>query len=849
MLDERAITREILAPAQVDFLEQVDLLRLAVSRKQDKSRKANLGQFFTSARIARFMASLLDMQTPAFHILDAGAGIGSLFAACVAELCAREKRPAHISVTAYEIDETLIEHLHETFQICRSACEQADIAFDGVIIQQDFIEACADLLQENTLFSPQRPRPQYNCVILNPPYKKIQTQSRERKLLQQVGIEVSNLYAGFLALAVQLLEPSGELIAITPRSFCNGPYFRNFREHFLRVMSLRRLHVFDSRKQAFSDEDILQENLILSARKNSEKPERVAISSSTGPDDEFMLVHDVEYSQIVRPNDPQLFIHVVQDQMSQRVVQRMAGLRTTLSDLSIAVSTGRVVDFRARAFLRPAYEVGTVPLLFPTHVSYGKITWPRPDSRKPNALQDVTQTKSLQVPNEYYALVKRFTSKEEKKRIVAALYDPTGISDSTVGFENHLNYFHQNGRGLDPNLARGLVAYLNSTLVDVFFRQFNGHTQVNATDLRNIKYPTASQLKALGQKIGEQFPVQSELDELVREELFGMEDTETDGLAGDDPIQARQKIEEALSILKALEFPRSQQNERSALTLLALLHLKPNMSWQQAESPLCGITPMMDFFRNFYGKDYKPNTRETVRRQTVHQFLEAGLVVVNPDHPDRPPNSAHTVYQIEQGALELLRTFGTLGWETHLQAYLASVETLKRRYAQEREAHRIPVTVAPGKVLTLSPGGQNVLVKQIIDSFAEIYVPGGKVLYVGDTDEKFAYFDEEGLASLGITIDPHGKIPDVIIHYVEKDWLILIEAVTSHGPIDGKRKDELKRLFHNSRAGLVFVTAFLSRSTMVKYLQEISWETEVWVADHPTHLIHFDGERFLGPYE
>jgi len=848
MLDEYTVTSEIFSPEQADFLELVEFARLDVTRQQDKSKKSELGQFFTPAPLARFMASLLSTPLSTLHILDAGAGVGSLFAACVAELCTRENRPECINVTAYEVDETLIGYLHDTLRRCQSACERAGIIFAGEIIQKDFLEAGVELLQE-TLFSSQPTRPRFNCAILNPPYKKIQAQSRERKLLQSIGIESSNLYAGFLALATQLLEPSGELIAITPRSFCNGPYFRNFRARFLQMMSLRRLHVFDSRKQAFSDDEVLQENLILHALKDRKKPERVLISSSAGPDDEFMLMHEISYNQVIHPNDPQLFIRIVQDHLSESIAQRIAGFQTSLDELGITVSTGRVVDFRALDFLRDTYEAGTIPLLFPTHVGYGSVTWPKPDGKKPNALLDTEQSKTLQVPNGHYVLVKRFTSKEEKKRIVAALYNPADMPNSHVGFENRLNYFHQNGKGLDPALARGLTAYLNSTLVDAFFRQFNGHTQVNATDLRTIKYPTVGQLEALGRKIGAQFPEQNELDELVREELFGMEDTKAGDMQGRDPIQLKQKIDEALSILKALEFPRSQQNERSALTLLALLDLKPAMPWSQAGSPLCGITPMMNFFRDYYGKDYKPNTRESVRRQTVHQFFEAGLIIANPDNPDRPPNSGHTVYQVEQGALELLRAFGTPMWDAHLQTYLASIGTLKRRYAQEREMRRIPVAIAPGKTITLSPGGQNVLVEKIIHAFAPVYTPGGRVLYIGDTDEKFAYFDEEGLADLGVTIDPHGKIPDVIIHYVEKNWLVLIEAVTSHGPIDGKRKDELKRLFGNSKAGLVFVTTFLARGAMVRYLQEISWETEVWVADHPTHLIHFNGERFLGPYE
>src|SRR5581483_9814957 len=674
----------------------------------------------------------------------------------------------------------------------------------------------------------------------NPPYRKIQTQSVERKLLQTLGIESSNLYAGFLAIATQLLAPSGELIAITPRSFCNGPYFKHFRQRFLQTMSLRRLHVFDARDKAFQDDEVLQENIILHAVKSTETSDYITISSSTGPMDDIVLVHDVSYEQIVHPKDPQLFIRIVQDSFDQEVTEHMALFQTSLEELGLNVSTGRVVDFRAQNALRSELESNTIPLLFPTHVKYGSVNWPGSEGKKPSALVDSQETKGLQVPNEYYVLVKRFSAKEEKKRIVAAVYDPTTMPGSSVGFENHLNYFHCNGRGLSPKLARGLAAYLNSTLVDSFFRQFNGHTQVNATDLRHIKYPPLQQILALGDKIPPEFPEQIELDELMKKEFFSMGDAKTNDTR---EKKIKQKVEEALSIIKALGFPRQQQNDRSALTLLALLNVKPGMSWSQAEAPLFGITPMMDFFREYYEKNYAPNSRETVRRQTVHQFLEAGLIVANPDDPKRPINSGKTVYQIEQGALELLRTFGTADWEMNLKTYLSSIETLKKRYAQERAMHRIPVTVAPGKTITLSPGGQNILVEKIIHEFAEIYTPGGKVLYVGDTDDKFAYYDKEGLAELGVVTESHGKMPDVIIHHTEKNWLVLIEAVTSHGPIDGKRKDELKRLFRASRAGLVYVTTFLTRGAMVEYLKDISWETEVWVAEMPTHLIHINGER------
>ncbi len=262
-----------------------------------------------------------------------------------------------------------------------------------------------------------------------------------------------------------------------------------------------------------------------------------------------------------------------------------------------------------------------------------------------------------------------------------------------------------------------------------------------------------------------------------------------------------------------------------------------------------GITPMMDFFQQHYGKKYAPNTRETVRRQTVHQFMQAALIVANPDKPSRPTNSPKAVYQIEPSALKLLRGFGKSRWKGYLHKYLRTVDTLKKLYARERDMRRLPVRLTSGREIKLSPGGQNVLIKKIIDDFCPLFTPGSYVVYVGDTQAKWAYFDSEALSVLSVEIQEHGKMPDVVVHHVEKNWLVLIEAVTSHGPVNPKRRQELKELFSKSIAGLVFVTAFFDRRTMMKYLDDISWETEVWIAESPTHLIHFNGERFLGPYE
>lgn len=308
------------------------------------------------------------------------------------------------------------------------------------------------------------------------------------------------------------------------------------------------------------------------------------------------------------------------------------------------------------------------------------------------------------------------------------------------------------------------------------------------------------------------------------------------------------KVEESLTILKALGMPRGQVNDRTAYCLLALVGLREGQAWREASNPLVGITPMMTFTSEAYGKEYAPNTRETFRRFSVHQLVQAGLVLQNPDDPKRPVNSPNNVYQIEPSTLELLKTFGTPHWDGTLATFLESMQTLSAMYAKEREMVRIPVKIAEGKHINISPGPHSLLIKAIIEEFAPRFAPEGMVVYVGDTGDKWGYFDEPLLSGLGVSVDNHGKMPYVVLLLPKKNWLLLIESVTSHGPVDGKRHLELASLFSGSTAPLVFVTAFPSRKVMAGYINEIAWETEVWCADAPTHLIHFNGERFLGPY-
>ncbi|RMH92886.1 restriction endonuclease [Lysobacter pythonis] len=310
----------------------------------------------------------------------------------------------------------------------------------------------------------------------------------------------------------------------------------------------------------------------------------------------------------------------------------------------------------------------------------------------------------------------------------------------------------------------------------------------------------------------------------------------------------RRRIDQAKCILALLNMPRAQRNDRTAYILLALSNLRPNAPWANADgADRWRTVDIMQWLRDHYDKDYAPNSRETLRRFSLHPMIEAGLVLYNPDDPARPVNSPDNCYQISPEALALVRQFGSKDWNAALTAFLKVQPGLAAKYGKARDLAQVPVAI-PGGQLALSPGAHSELIRDIIERFAPRFVRGAILLYVGDTGDKHGYFDRDALAALGVVVDDHGKLPDVVLHDVGRNWLILAEAASSHGPVDAKRHGELARLFANSTAGLVYVSAFPSRAIMRKYLADIAWETEAWAADEPDHLTHFDGERFLGPY-
>jgi len=472
--------------SEVALRSAIEETRLRVSKNTKAKKKSRLGQFLTPARTAQFMASLFSpVRDGNCRLLDAGAGIGSLSSAFIERSILGGLHVTNIAVAAYELDESLHGDLRRSLSRYK---DQISITYE--ITGGDFIEAAVNRIQFR--------QGDFTHAILNPPYKKINSDSRYRHLLRQVGIETVNMYSAFVSLAVLLMAPGGQIVAIIPRSFCNGPYYRPFRGFLLERAVIRQIHLFHSRTKAFKDDDVLQENIIIHLERGFQQGP-VTISTSTDDSYADLSTHEYPFDRIVFPDDSERFIHVPTS-TEKSTIELLPAIHFSLVDLGIEVSTGPVVDFRLREYLRDMPGPDTVPLLYPSHFGRGNIQWPKVGLRKPNAILHNRDTEKWLYPNGFYCVVRRFSSKEERRRIVASVVNPTAFDGvSMLGFENHLNLFHSNKRGLSQALARGLAVFLNSTAVDENFRRFSGHTQVNATDLKLMKYPSRDILIEFGE--------------------------------------------------------------------------------------------------------------------------------------------------------------------------------------------------------------------------------------------------------------------------------------------------------------------------------------------------------------
>lgn len=494
--------------------EAAEYRRLEVAESLEPAHRAALGQFFTPLAAARLIASMLTgCSTHRIRLLDPGAGVGSLTAAAVEHFVALGV--SELEVVACEIDEELHPPLRTTLEHCAAWAAGQGLSMHWELRGGSYIEATA-AAQAGELGTE---REQFDAIVMNPPYRKVNGSAPERLAVERIGLPITNLYTAFLALAATQLDRGGVLAAITPRSFANGRYSAPFRHFFFNRVGIERLHLFESRAHVFADADVLQENVILSARRDA-KPRNVTLTFSHGVED-APRVREVPAEEIIRPDDPQRFLRIPGEEQDTEVAEVMAALPASLEDLGIAVSTGKVVEFRARAQLRVTPEAGAAPLVRPNHLNGAEVRWPAVDGKgKPNALAIDATSERLLLPNATFVLVKRLTAKEEARRVRAAISDPSAVPGEWIAFENHLNVFHRDNRGLPEDFANGLAAYLNSSFVDRYVRQFNGHTQVNATDLRHLRYPDVERLRDLGVVVLRDKPcTQGEVDEVVDRSL------------------------------------------------------------------------------------------------------------------------------------------------------------------------------------------------------------------------------------------------------------------------------------------------------------------------------------------
>lgn len=437
------------------LVSRTEKRRVRESASAETAQRGRLGQFFTPAPVAALLATMFDVPTGPIRLLDPGAGVGSLTSAVVERACT-EAWKVTLDITTVEVDEDLLPLLKETLH----ECEDAALTTSATLHSVDFIRwACEKLGNQLFAFEAEP----FDLAILNPPYRKLNTASSERRMLSRIGIEATNLYAAFVALSLRLLQPGGQLVAITPRSFCNGPYFQAFRKELLTSVALRHIHVFESRDRAFRDTQVLQENVIIHVVKGAQQGP-VVIASSRGEGGGPIREQVVPFERVVHPDDSNAFIHVVPDDADADVASRVRSLACELPAVGASVSTGRVVDFRAKEHLRAVPGPGTVPLLYAMHLRAGRVRWPAPAGKKANALADVAETQKLLLPVGNYVLVKRFSSKEERRRIVASVLEEGDLDAEQVAIENHVNVFHCRNVGLPLEMAWGLATFLNSTI-------------------------------------------------------------------------------------------------------------------------------------------------------------------------------------------------------------------------------------------------------------------------------------------------------------------------------------------------------------------------------------------------
>jgi len=726
-----------------------------------EARRHNAGQFFTPPIVARYMTNVAGQLHNKARILDPGAGVGIL--ACAICEAAMVYKLTTLSIIVYESDPLLHALCSFTLNYARDLLHEHGIELTVELYHQDFIEAMAEEITQTSLWS-SGPRPQqpFDLAILNPPYFKVNQTDIRAKLVKDIAQGRTNMYTMFMSLAASSLRVGGRFVSITPRSFASGAYFRHFRKQFFGAISPELIHVFDSRRSAFEDANVLQENIILAGDRQgivSVNSPVVTISRSRGLDDlAHPLTQQVPRRLIIDHEQKDPLLHLPTSDIDTHLLQVFRRWSNRLSTFGLEISTGPVVPFRASDMLTSTESVRqdkAIPLLWLQHVRRMHIQWPLEHFEKPQGVLQQADPKLL-VKNTTQIILRRFSAKEEPRRITAAVLLEGAFGTDLIALENHLNYLYRPGGTLSNEEAIGIAAFLNSTLIDRYFRITNGNTQVNATELRKLPLPPWEQLTHIGQQvlnlqIEQDFDATERIvmEELGKDLIVGSEEDDLQLPILKDSRISMGKIQEAQRILQELGLPPAQQNEISALTLLALCNLSETTPWTNISRQTITIHNTMGFMKQHYGRIYAENTREVVRRQVIHQFEQARLVDRNPDDPTRPTNSGKTCYALTEDAAEVLRQFGNNAWENVVTHFLEQHGSLWEHYQRSRQALALPLKLADGKQVYLTPGKHNKLQIAIIEIFGPRFAADAIVLYLGDAANKFVIYERERLEHLG----------------------------------------------------------------------------------------------------
>jgi adenine-specific DNA-methyltransferase len=487
-----------------ELTQYAEILSDQYARDYDTNARKLKGQFFTPKQIGTYMASLFEIHHDKIRLLDPGAGTGILTAAFCERLL-QGSRTVELTLDTYESDYALLPSLVKTLEKCKFELERRGHRVDCNIYKQDFIISNRRYFQKSDLFSTPAVDTIYDFVISNPPYYKLNKDSPQSSTMRELISGQPNIYALFMALSASMIKPEGEMVFITPRSFCSGLYYRKFRGWFLKNVQVKNIHIFESRKEVFYKDEILQENIIIKAKKRMEtcRHNEVIISTSRNKDFDKLRSITVPQTDVIRYQGRETFIRIPTSSRDVDILHVIDSWPATLKDLGLEISTGPVVPFRSEKYLLPdlAESAKTTPLLWMHNMQGMRIIWPLKKNGKASAIRACNETTPLLLPVKNYVLVKRFSSKEQKRRLHAAVLLESEFPYESVGIENHVNYIYRPKGFLSVYEAFGIAGILNTTIIDNFFRSLNGNTQVNATDIRVLPLPEIEDIKRIGKII------------------------------------------------------------------------------------------------------------------------------------------------------------------------------------------------------------------------------------------------------------------------------------------------------------------------------------------------------------